>query len=353
MNKTYKSIGLMSGTSLDGVDLVYSEIISAKKFEYRIIHAKTYEYSIEWLQRLKDAFTASKKELFDLDISYGKYLGELVVEFKKEFQIEDVDFIASHGHTILHKPNEGYTLQIGNGNEILKLTKHNVIYDFRTQDVDLGGQGAPLVPIGDKFLFSEYDFCLNLGGFVNVSFEDKGQRKAFDICPVNIVMNHYMHQIGEKYDDKGKLASSGEIDNRLLNRLNSDPFYKLSFPKSLGYEFVVENVFPVIDESKLELKNLLRTFVEHVALKISEILTLKKNSMTLITGGGAYNEFLIERISELSGAKLVIPNEDVVEFKEALIFSLLGVLKLEDKPNCLKSVTGAKYDHSSGKILSI
>lgn len=343
----------MSGTSLDGVDLVYSEITSGEKFEYKIIHAKTYEYSVEWLQKLKAAFTASKKELFDLDVSYGKYLGELIIDFKKEFQIKEVDFIASHGHTILHKPNEGYTLQIGNGNEILKLTKNNVIYDFRTQDVDLGGQGAPLVPIGDKLLFSEYDFCLNLGGFVNVSFEDKRERKAFDICPVNIVMNHYIQQIGKKYDDKGKLASSGKVDNTLLNRLNSDPFYKLSFPKSLGYEFVVENVFPVIDSSKLELKNILRTFVEHVAMKISEVLISKENSTTLITGGGAYNEFLIDRISELSGSKLVIPNEDVVEFKEALIFSLLGVLKLEDKPNCLRSVTGAKYDHSSGRILSI
>lgn len=343
----------MSGTSLDGVDLVYSEITSGEKFEYKIIHAKTYEYSVEWLQKLKAAFTASKKELFDLDVSYGKYLGELVIEFKKKFQIENVDFIASHGHTILHKPNEGYTLQIGNGNEILKLTKNNVIYDFRTQDVDLGGQGAPLVPVGDKLLFSEYDFCLNLGGFVNVSFEDKRERKAFDICPVNIVMNHYIQQIDKKYDDKGKQASSGKVDNTLLNRLNSDPFYKLSFPKSLGYEFVVENVFPVIDSSKLELKNILRTFVEHVAMKISEVLISKENSTTLITGGGAYNEFLIDRISELSGSKLVIPNEDVVEFKEALIFSLLGVLKLEDKPNCLRSVTGAKYDHSSGRILSI
>lgn len=351
MSKSYRTIGLMSGTSLDGVDLVFSEISTGLKFEYEIIYAKTYPYSDLWLEKLKSAFYSNKKKLEELDIAYGKYLGNLILEFKNEFQIEKVDFIASHGHTIFHKPNEGYTLQIGDGKEISKVTATKVVYDFRTQDVEFGGQGAPLVPIGDKMLFSDYDFCLNLGGFVNISFEENEVRKAFDICPVNIVMNHYMRQINKNYDDKGELAAAGNIDSKLLEKLNNDPFYHLPQPKSLGYEFVVEKVFPLINSRKLELKDVLRTFVEHVALKISEVLCKKENATTLITGGGAYNEFLVARIAKLSKSKLIIPNENLVEFKEALIFSLLGVLKIENKVNCLKSVTGAKMDHSSGKIV--
>ena len=346
----------MSGTSLDGVDLVYTEIKSGLSYDYKIITGTTYGYSKEWLSLLKGAFSKSKEDLVDLNIQYGKYIGELVLKFKEEFTIDTIDFIASHGHTIFHKPEENYTLQIGCGKEIARITKTKVVNDFRSQDVALGGQGAPLVPIGDKLLFSEFDYCLNLGGFANISYEEKEERKAYDICPVNIVLNYFTNQIGKPYDDKGELASSGKINKELLEKLNSDPFYKLSFPKSLGFEFVVSNVLPEIEKFQLEIKDILRTFIEHVAIQISsEVKTTEEKPeklKMLVTGGGVYNEFLMSRIESLSNINIKIPEKELVEFKEALIFALLGVLKVEGKVNCLRSVTGAMRDHSGGTVVN-
>ncbi|WP_139956381.1 anhydro-N-acetylmuramic acid kinase [Flavicella sediminum] len=353
MGKTYFVIGLMSGTSLDGVDLVFAEISVAKEYTYTIKKTETFAYPKEWSEKLKYAFEQSETELKALDKEYGKYLGNLVLSFVTENKIAKVDFIASHGHTIFHKPNEGYTLQIGCGEEISKINNTKVVYDFRSQDVALGGQGAPLVPVGDKLLFSEFEFCLNIGGFANVSFEENGLRKAFDICPVNIVMNYFTRTIGLEYDDKGKLASEGNVHEELLQQLNADPFYELPIPKSLGFEFVQEKVLPLIHLYPISLKDVLRTFVEHVAIKISEVLSTKKKAKTLVTGGGAYNTFLIGRIQELTETEIVIPSKELVEFKEALLFALLGVLKIEGKTNCLKSVTGASHDHSSGVVVAI
>lgn len=351
MNKTSYCIGIMSGTSLDGVDLVYVELTSGEKYDYKIIYSKTYEYSTEWISKLKGAFEKEPSELTVLNKTYGVYLGELVNDFIKENKIEKIDFIASHGHTVFHKPDEGYTLQIGSGNEISKITKQKVVFDFRTQDVDLGGQGAPLVPIGDALLFPDFDYCLNLGGFANVSYAEEGIRKAFDICPVNIVMNYYMNQIGKSFDDKGQIAKTGKVDQELLEKLNSDTFYQLPHPKSLGFEFVKKNVIPLIDSFDLELKDILRTFLEHTAIQISKVI--KKEGKFLATGGGTYNDFLMKRIGQLTVTKFVIPSRELLEFKEALIFALLGLLKIEGKNNCLKSVTGASSDHSSGKVIEI
>lgn len=350
MSKVFRCIGLMSGTSLDGVDVVYVEIVSGKTYTFKIMNTETYSYSEEWVANLKQAFEKKPSELEQLDASYGKYLGVLVLDFIKKNKIEIVDFIASHGHTIFHKPDEGFTLQIGCGKEISKVTNRKVVYDFRTQDVVLGGQGAPLVPIGDLLLFSEFDYCLNLGGFANVSYDKEGVRKAFDICPINIVMNYYMQQIGVSYDNKGERAAIGTVHEELLQELNSDSFYRLSHPKSLGFEFVKNNVIPKIDAYDIKLEDVLRTFVEHVAIQISKVISEKRSSKTLVTGGGAYNHFLMQRIKELSATQVHIPSNELVEFKEALIFALLGVLKIEEKINCLKSVTGASKNHSSGEI---
>lgn len=351
MGKTYNCIGVMSGTSLDGVDLVYVKIDSGATYAYEIINAKTYKYSQEWKHALQLAFEKTPSELVELDKVYGRYIGNLITKFISDSKLASVDFIASHGHTIFHKPEEGYTLQIGCGKEISKITKIKVVYDFRAQDVALGGQGAPLVPVGDALLFSEFDFCLNLGGFANVSYDENGIRKAFDICPVNIVMNYYVQQIGKEYDDKGILAASGVVNTALLNELNADSFYKLPHPKSLGFEFVKQNIFPLIATYSLSMKDVLRTFVEHSAIQISKVLSQKENSKTLVTGGGAYNNFLMQRIKELSLTQIVIPSKEIVEYKEALLFAFLGLLKLEGKNNCLKSVTGASRNHSSGKIV--
>jgi len=346
--KTCYCIGVMSGTSLDGIDLCYARFDYNKKYSFKILKATTYKYSDSWKLKLRTAFTKDKNYLNNLDIEYGIYIGELVNQFCFDNSIAKIDFIASHGHTIFHKPEEEYTLQIGFGQAIADTTQLKVICDFRIQDVKLGGQGAPLVPIGDKFLFNNYDYCLNLGGFANISFNDDDRRIAFDICPVNIVLNNYANKIDLEFDDKGEMASSGKINKELLDQLNALEFYFRPYPKSLGLEWVIEFVFPLIDSYKLETKDILRTFTEHVAYQISKIIHV--NSSILITGGGAFNDFLIERIEFYLKQQLSLPPKELIDFKEALIFAFLGLLRFENQVNCLKSVTGAKKDHSSGKI---
>ena len=341
-------IGLMSGTSLDGVDICYIQFKTSDTYQYKILKAETFPYSKTWKTTLQNAFTANTATLESLNIKYGLYLGKLITEFITKNKISKLDFIASHGHTIFHKPNEGYTLQIGNGQSIADSTKQKVVYDFRTQDVKLGGQGAPLVPIGDELLFNNYAYCLNLGGFVNVSFKENKERIAFDICPVNIVLNHYIQKLGLDFDDKGNLASSGLINQELLTALNTLDYYQLPHPKSLGYEWVDKVIIPLIDSRNLEIKDILKTFTEHVALQISKVIP--KKSHILVTGGGVFNTFLMDRIGHHLEQKIPIPTNELIDFKEALIFAFLGLLKLEGRNNVLSSVTGASKDHSSGKI---
>lgn len=214
----------------------------------------------------------------------------------------------------------------------------------------MGGQGAPLVPIGDQLLFYAFGFCVNLGGFANVSYEDNGNRVAYDICPVNIVLNYYIKCLGLSFDNKGEFALQGKINFELLERLNNLEYYKKKAPKSLGLEWVISLIFPLIDSFGLEVKDILRTYVEHIAIQISNELNKKKNESVLFTGGGVYHTFLMQRISHFTSNVIEIPSNDIIEYKEALIFGLLGVLKLRGENNCLRSVTGAKYDHSSGNI---
>ena len=343
-------IGVMSGTSLDGIDFVYVKFDRSKLEDFKILYSKTVSYSYEWKKKLQKAISFSDLELKELDVDYGILLGEKITDFINEFKITDIDFIASHGHTILHQPDKGITLQIGDGQIISNIIKQKVVCDFRSQDVAFGGQGAPLVPIGDKLLFSNYDACLNLGGFANVSFEEKGGRIAFDICPVNIVMNYYAEKLGFNYDDKGKIASIGKVNESLLLELNSLLFYKQNPPKSLGLEWVKKEVFPLINKYHIDEKDVLRTFVEHIAFQLAN--NIDNNVKVLVTGGGAFNEFLISRIMFFSKAEIIIPSKEIVEFKEALVFAFLGLLRVDNQVNCLKSVTGAKKDHSSGVIFN-
>ena len=342
----------MSGTSLDGIDIVYVKIDAAENYSFKILKAETISYSNAWKSALKEGFHLSGEKLVKLDADYGIYLGNTLLNFIKENHITKLDFIASHGHTIFHNPEKKYTFQIGNGPYITSITGIKTINDFRVQDVALGGQGAPLVPVGDELLFSEYDYCLNLGGFSNISFSKNQQRIAYDICPVNIVLNHYVSSLNMEYDDKGAMASEGNVENNLLSALNSLPFYIDKKPKSLGYEFVVKTIFPMIDKHKLNIKDILRTFVEHVAIQISKKIDSNSEQTMLVTGGGAFNTFLIERLQSYTKTKLIIPEETIINYKEALVFALLGFLKDEGKNNCLKSVTGASKDHSSGIIFT-
>ena len=342
------AIGVMSGTSLDGIDLVYVKFLKNEYSFFEIIHAETVSYTAEWKQILQQAIHLSSPALLDLDVVYGKYLASVLVDFIANYKIKEIDFIASHGHTVLHQPEEGITLQIGSGAEIAKITQQKVVYDFRTQDVKYGGQGAPLVPIGDELLFSEHDFCLNLGGFSNVSFRKEGKRIAFDICPVNIVLNHYVSKIGLEYDADGNIASEGKLNTPLLEKLNALAFYTKEAPKSLGLEWVQQEIFPLIDAIEEDISSILRTFVAHIAIQISKII--KDSDSVLITGGGVFNSFLMQEIENYSNIEIVQASDAVINYKEALIFALLGLLKVDNQINCLKNVTGAHKNHSSGVV---
>jgi anhydro-N-acetylmuramic acid kinase len=351
IQEKYNLIGVMSGTSLDGIDLAHLNFeMKNEKWNFQILEYDTISYSQEWIDLLKIAVGFSESELEKLNKEYTFLLGNTISNFISKYHLENIDAVCSHGHTILHQPKNGITLQIGNLPEIAAICNQIVVCDFRVQDVELGGQGAPLVPIGDRLLFSEVDYCLNLGGFSNISFEENGNRIAFDISPVNTVLNFYANQLGLEYDDKGTISSSGKINSALLKEINSLDFYNLTFPKSLGFEFVKEIVLPIIERYEISLEDKLATFTEHIAFQIGLVIPNKKTKL-LISGGGAYNEYLVSRIQYyLKETSLIIPEKKIIEYKETLIFGLLGVLKLRNEINTLSSVTGASKDHSAGKI---
>lgn len=347
----YLIIGLMSGTSLDGLDICYAAFSKIENFwQYELLESETYEYNNLWLSKLKKAIQLSSKELKVLDIEYGLFLGELVNLFveNKKINLNEVDLISSHGHTIFHQPEKKISIQIGHGGAIMQKINKTVICDFRTQDVILGGQGAPLVPIGDELLFHKNNACLNLGGFSNISYKKNNKIIAFDICAVNTVLNNLTKTYFSKpFDKDGELAKMGRIDLNLLNDLNNIAYYMQNPPKSLGIEWVNEQVIPILDKYK---KDLLTTYTEHVAQQIAKVINENKLNNILVTGGGAKNKFLIERIEFHSNQKFELPSDQLINFKEALIFAFMGVLKIRNEINVLSSVTGACKNHSSGVI---
>lgn len=353
-NTVYNVIGVMSGTSLDGIDLArITFTLENKQWFFKIEQSETVPYSEEWVGWLKEAVGYSALQLQMLNENYTELLAGVIRDFIEKHNIMEIDAVCSHGHTILHQPQNGFTLQIGNLPKIATLTGQKVICDFRVQDVELGGQGAPLVPIGDRLLFAGYDYCLNLGGFSNISFEENGNRIAFDISPVNTVLNFYAGKLGYVYDDRGKLAAKGTVSEELLSELNALSFYKAKHPKSLGFEFVKETVFPLIEKYNRSEHDVLATFTQHIAFQVAHALPEQKGKL-LITGGGAYNDYLLELIKHnLPDVEVAVPDAKTIEFKEALIFGLLGVLKLRNEINVLASVTGAGHNHSSGRIYDI
>jgi len=349
MAKSYRVIGLMSGTSMDGVDLAYCEFEYDTKWNYKIHQAKTYSYSQKWQDLLENITDIDNKHIEVIHKELGAYYGRLIQSFCQEYQIIP-DFISSHGHTVFHEPDKGITLQIGSGQSMARLTHLVTINDFRSRDVKLGGQGAPLVPLGDQLLFPEYDCCLNLGGFSNISFEKNGKRMAYDVCPVNIPLNELSRSVGKPYDNRGQMSEDGDIDQALLEKLNDLEYYKKPFPKSLGAEWYQEKFKSVMAEHRCLTQDYLRTITEHIAIQIGKATEEFKKGKMLITGGGVYNDFLISRIKERCKLEIVIPNENLVEYKEAMIFAFLGSLRMLNKTNVLSSVTGASKDHCSGVI---
>jgi anhydro-N-acetylmuramic acid kinase len=351
MTDHYEIIGLMSGTSLDGLDVAFCAFdYSNNKWSFQILKAVTFSYTPQWQHKLSEAMNLSADQLASLHMEYGEFIGKQVNQFINDIKLKP-DFIASHGHTVFHRPDLGYTFQLGSGAAIAAITGIETICDFRSQDVAFKGQGAPLVPVGDKLLFSEYDICLNLGGFANVSHEINGRRIAYDICPTNLALNFLAGKTGLDYDNNGQLASSGNIIPGLLNNLNSIGYYQLKPPKSLGKEWFDAKFIPVLnDYSSCSVNDLLCTVSEHIADRIAIAVKGIPQEKMLVTGGGAYNRFLIDRIKSHPSINLVIPDDTTLQFKEAMIFAFLGVLRLKGETNCLSSVTGASRDHCSGSI---
>ena len=359
----YRAIGLMSGSSLDGLDIAYVHLQEiAGKWSYELINAECYPYSSEWKNRLKNATGLSAYEFQLLHAEYGHYLGQQVNRFIEGYNLHhQVAVVSSHGHTTFHFPERQLTSQLGDGAAIAAETGLAVISDLRALDVALGGQGAPIVPMGEKLLFSNYDLLLNLGGIANISCRYNDNYFAFDICSANAILNRLAGENGLDYDEDGKLASQGEINMELLNELNDLGFYSKGFPKSLANSFALIEVLPLVEKYRLSVSDALRTYVEHIVIQVRQsVKSLRDaNQLTLlylkmlVTGGGAFNNFLAKRMQEIlveENIIIEIPDANVVKFKEALIMALLGVLRWREEYTVLSSVTGAKKNSIGGAL---
>ncbi len=353
----YKVIGLMSGSSLDGLDIVHVQLSEVRgQWSYEILHANCIPYSEQWSNDLRDAVNKNVGDFLKLHTSYGHYLGEQVNGFIAKHELShQVHFIASHGHTVFHEPQNRTTCQIGDGAAIAAVTGLPVINDLRVMDVALGGQGAPIVPIGDKLLFSNYDYLLNIGGIANVTVQSKGI--AFDICPANQVLNALAAREGKAMDENGDMASVGTLLPGILEELNDAHYYKQLPPKSLSNDAAMEVVFPHLLETDENNFDLLHTAAIHIVQQIvaalKHYLHQKEQATLLATGGGAFNTFLITELQKALAASniiVVVPDARVVKFKEALVMALIGTLRWREEVNVISSVTGATRDSVGGAL---
>ncbi|OYU84954.1 MAG: anhydro-N-acetylmuramic acid kinase [Flavobacterium sp. BFFFF2] len=355
MAPSIRVIGMMSGTSLDGMDLACVRFWQQNdRWQFAIEAADSQPYSTQWVERLRNGLHTEGHELDTLDLDFSLLVAERIQAFIAQFELSNVDFVSSHGHTLKHRPQEGYTLQIGNRPLLAGRLQLPVVCDFRVQDVAFGGQGAPLVPIGDRLLFGTYDACLNLGGFSNISFETnqnaQKRRLAFDCSPVNTVLNTLIAPLGLPYDNGGNVARQGKVHADLLTALNQLPYYQQGAPKSLGVEWLNQAFYPILARFLLSIPDQLATVVEHIAQQIAATFPIDAKCV-LVTGGGAYHQYLMERMqAHAPNTKLHVPDNQLLEFKEALIFAFLGLLRWQNQINVLASVTGASHEHSSGQI---
>ena len=359
----YKAIGLMSGSSLDGLDIAYCEFsVENSRWDFNILHTDVVVYPDEWIQEIKSLPVSSALSLWQSHTSLGHYFAGQVNAFIARHNLQgSVDLVASHGHTIFHFPEKKMTTQIGDGAAISAVTDLPVVCDFRSGDIADGGQGTPIVPIGDRLLFAGYRFCLNIGGIANVSCKTDNTNGivAFDICAANQVLNSLANRLGSEYDAGGGFAKQGKVHQPLLQKLNELDFYKLDYPKSLDNGYSRELILPMIESFDISGHDKLCTYTEHIATQVAEHIKAiaAKEKMNfgateklLATGGGAFNSFLIERIRQLAKIEVVVPAEELVKFKEALVIALMGVLRMRNEVNVLKSVTGAKKDSVAGAV---
>lgn len=353
---SYNIIGVMSGTSMDGLDIAHVTLNEKKdgRWDYKINKAATIPYGDKWRLRLSKLRNQSSLTFYKTDRYFGQYIGEKIVNFLDESNL-DADLIASHGHTIFHQPQNNLTVQIGDGHSITAMTGIPSVTNFRAMDVIFGGQGAPLSAVGDELLFSEYDVCLNIGGFANISSNQNGQRIGFDVCPANILFNRIAREFGQDYDEGGTIAESGKIDYQLLDKLNKIEFYHQKGPKTLGREWINDQFWFNVRESGISKEDKMKTLCDHVGCQIGntiEDLTGGEGRVkrVLATGGGVFNKTLIDHIKIHTDAEIVVPEDNVVKYKEALIFSLLGILRVKNTDNIYKSVTGADDDVLAGSL---
>lgn len=355
----YKVIGLMSGSSLDGLDIVYAEIDeSAGQWSFDIIAADCYNYSPEWITKLKEATTLNALDYQLLHTEYGHYLGQQVNNFIDQYNLHyKVAFIASHGHTTFHVPAKKMTAQLGDGAAIAAATGLPVVSDLRALDVAFGGQGAPIVPMGEKLLFSNYNLFLNLGGIANLSINTLNKHVAFDVCPANRVLNMLANKLGQEYDAGGQLAASGTVHDALLQQLNSLAYYKQPYPKSLANSFGTDEVYPLINSYNLTPADELRTYTEHIVQQIAKAIGNENSTAAhlkiMVTGGGAFNTFLINQLQEVLqdyNIEFVVPEHQVVQYKEALVMALIGILRWRQEYTVLASVTGAERNSIGGAL---
>ena len=355
----YRAIGLMSGSSLDGLDIVFIELDDSNgKWSFEIKAADCYVYDGEWIERLAGAATLTARDYFNLNALYGKYVGGLVNKFIDANNLHHrVQLIASHGHTIFHEPRNGFTTQLGDGATIAAITGINVVSDLRALDIALGGQGAPIVPVGEKLLFSECDYFLNLGGIANLSFKSNDRFIAFDVCPANRILNLLAQEDNKLFDENGMIAASGKLYTPLLTRLNALNYYQENFPKSLANTFGTDVIFPLVQSFQLSIPDAMRTYVEHIVQQVVyavvKIGNVKPGAQMMVTGGGAFNIFLIKRLQEALQSleiKVVMPGENIIKYKEALIMALIGVLRWREENTTFQSVTGASRSSIGGAV---
>jgi anhydro-N-acetylmuramic acid kinase len=348
-NETYRVVGLMSGTSLDGLDIALCVFTRSDEWGFSIEKAETVSYTAEWRSRLAGLHVLSGEELVRRHVEYGVFLGRQVRDFLQRHRLS-ADFVSSHGHTVFHRPAEGFTFQVGCGASLAAAAGLPVVFDFRTGDVAMGGQGAPLVPIGDRRLFSDYSACLNLGGIANISFERGTDRIAYDVSPCNLLLNHLAGREGKDFDEDGIIAARGKVQDRLLEALERVDFYSLPYPKSLGREDIEDYFLPLLSD-EFSLEDSMATVCRHIAMQVARALARETcQGRMLVTGGGALHLQLMKELEKACPVEVVAGTSELVHFKEALVFAFLGVLRMRNEVNVLRSVTGASADHVAGSI---
>lgn len=349
MKEIHRVLGIMSGSSLDGLDLALCSFNdTGGRWTFSVEAGATVAYPPEWRNRLLTAAQGSAFELAQLHRDLGAFIGEHAKQFLAAQS--PARLIASHGHTVFHQPKLGFTTQVGCGAQIAAATGLPTVVDFRAKDVALGGQGAPLVPLGERELFPDFTAFLNLGGIANASFHGKGTVVGYDVCTCNQALNALAAESGQEFDADGRLAAGGEVHVALLAKLNALPFVQQPVPRSLGREHFDSDMLPLLKDSTIQLTDRMRTCVEHIAQQIALQMDRYGAQRVLVTGGGAHNGFLMQRIRALAAAEVVVPDQRTVDLKEALIFAFLGLRRWRGEVNSLRSVTGSSRDSVGGAV---